>query len=756
MKNSLSIFINTCAGLLFILIFIIGGSVMAADNPDFQYVGRLSVIQKNVQLLKSGNKTTPAVNDKVFVGQTLITAEASKAVITFRDGATFVVGPNSEIELDEFLFNPAESKTVNNINVVAGAFQYNSGFAVKNQSFVMRTPAAVLGVRGTAFEGVVAKNVPVFLNLSDGKGLLSNKAGNLQMKEGEAIAFGDNKTLPPNPDKFPAALSLQGLDYIKNEIGDEDLIPTPLTEEQAHEDALTNRMPTIKQQQGGSSKGKSGSKKNSTLLIDDIYFKLANSRRWLGDQNFVISSAFAAAKDSLSMLVEANNLKMFDKKVAVTPAMNNFISQANSRFPNAEATLKTHSNTQKTKTTANRQTSTKSVITGSAKVSESNKEMAQIVGAAVGASTDVATVAIQGALSAPGKTDNAGSASMISAAVAQAAPQEAANAASTAVNAMPASEKVAASTQIASATASVAPQAAAAVAASVTAAVGEGGSAANIAATVTQVVGESAADIAAAVTKVAGADSAAGIAASVTKVAGADAAAGIAASVTKQAGAGAAAGIAASVTKVAGAGAAAGIAASVTKEAGAESAAGIAASVTKVAGAGSAAGIAASVTKEAGAGSAAGIAASVTQVAGSGVAADIAASVTKEAGAGSAAGIAASVTKVAGANSAAAIAASVTKEAGAGSAGAISGAVSATIGQEAAANLNIQGAVAKSAGITVEDVATASAAATTEISAAMETSTVANQTATKSGETANQSGETANKSGETANTAATT
>ncbi|MBF0380055.1 MAG: FecR domain-containing protein [Magnetococcales bacterium] len=724
MKNSLASILNIFTGLLLTALLLIDGSVMAAEPPDSQYVGRLSVIKKDVQLLKSGEKTTPVVNDKVFVGQTLLTADASRAEITFRDGAKFVVGPNSEVELDEFLFNPAESKTVNNINVVQGAFQYNSGFAVKSQSFVMRTPLASLGIRGTAFEGVVAKNVPVFLNLSDGKGSLTNKAGELQIKEGEAIAFGNDKALPPDPEQFPAALSVQGLDYIKKEIGEEEFKPTPLSEEQANEDALANRKPILEQQQGGSPPTNSGNKDGASLFMDKIKLYLTDSKKWLKNQSFIINSAYAAAKDSLSMLVQANELNMFDKQVAATPAVSSFISQAKARFPNAETTLKTHSNAQKTITTANRQTSTKSVVTGSAKVSESNKEMAQIVGATVGASNDVATVAIQGALSAPGKTDNAGSASMISAAVAQAAPNEAADAAATAVETMPETEKTAATTLVATATASVAPQAAADVAASVTKVAGEAGSAANIAASVTQVVGESAADIAGAVTKEAGADSAAGIAASVTKVAGAESSAGIAGSVTK--------------------------------EAGAESAAGIAASVTKIAGVDSAAAIAGSVTKEAGAESAAGIAASVTLIAGPSSAAGIAASVTQEAGPDSAAGIAASVTSIAGADSATAIAASVTSVAGASAAGAISGAISATVGQEVAANLNIQGAVANAAGLDVATVAAASAAATREIQAAIQTSSAAAKTADQAGKTADQAGETANNAANVAEQSAAT
>ena len=133
MENSISKLLIICLGILAASLLLTAVPVLANVSAYSTHIGRLSYIQKGVKLSQNGRITTPAINDKIFAEQTILTKDGSKAVIKFRDGSKFVVGPNSEVKLEEFQFNPAESHTVNNINVLKGAFQFNSGFAVKLQ-----------------------------------------------------------------------------------------------------------------------------------------------------------------------------------------------------------------------------------------------------------------------------------------------------------------------------------------------------------------------------------------------------------------------------------------------------------------------------------------------------------------------------------------------------------------------------------------------------------------------------------------------
>ena len=228
MKNLAATLSALFVVLILSMLLLTTATALAADGVEPAHIGRLSAIQNDVLISQDNKRHKPKINDKLFANQTLITADASKAVIKFRDGSKFAVGPNSEIKLEEFQFNPTESHTTNDINIIKGAFQFNSGYAVKFQNFILRTPSAILAVRGTAFEGIVDRELPVFLTMADGKGSVGNRAGELEIRAGQAIAFANNSVLPPDPDNIPAALTVQAIDYIQKEIGKE-IADTPLT-----------------------------------------------------------------------------------------------------------------------------------------------------------------------------------------------------------------------------------------------------------------------------------------------------------------------------------------------------------------------------------------------------------------------------------------------------------------------------------------------------------------------------------------------
>ncbi|HIJ85992.1 MAG TPA: FecR domain-containing protein [Magnetococcales bacterium] len=548
-------------------------SVSAAAQPSGPvHAGRITFLEKTVRLEGESGTRTPVLNDPILVSDTLITEAASKAVITFRDGSKMTVGPDSRIRVSEYSFSPAESQATSAVDIVKGAFRYNSGFKVKKPSVSFNTPMALVGVRGTALEGVVEENVPFFMMLSEGEGLLSNKGGQLPLSSGQATAFSSGRVLPPGADKMPPTLTEQGMGYVVAELGSAEPPSPTLTPEQILIDAQMNQLSITDQQRASKTDPR---KKQSLLAPSSLFFTdLTPASAWKtfadgwGRQDFLVTSAFAAARESLALLVDAGKLNMFDAASPPSEAKANLLAQASRQYPNAAANVANHSNSQQQQTKANQQTSTKTVISGATQVAPNLDEVAQIVGAAVGASSDVASLVVESALSVTGKTDNAGAASMMAAAATKADPSVAGNVSAAAVNAMPADVQAQAAVQVSAATVAIAPEAAVAVATMVTRAAGAG-AAASIAAVVTQLAGASAAaDIASAVTKEAGSASAASVAAAVTQVAGKAAAADIAAAVTKVGGSEVAASVAASVVQMAGADVAAAVANSVTREAG--------------------------------------------------------------------------------------------------------------------------------------------------------------------------------------------
>ena len=112
---------------------------------------------------QSGPKKT---GDKVFQNELIRTGAESKGQLLFRDETSLTIGPESEVTLDRFVFNPQGSSSVP-LNATKGVFRFISG-SLPSQAYEIKTPAATIGVRGTIIN---------ILLLIDGTAVFQNGEG---------------------------------------------------------------------------------------------------------------------------------------------------------------------------------------------------------------------------------------------------------------------------------------------------------------------------------------------------------------------------------------------------------------------------------------------------------------------------------------------------------------------------------------------------------------------------------------------------
>lgn len=112
-----------------------------------------------------GGSRTLAPAKPVFSGDRINTGGSGEAQIVFADDTRLVVGPNSSIVIDKYVYDPGGSRSQVSMQLARGAFRFISGRGSK-RSFQIATPTATLGVRGTAFDvgvgGRVGTGVAVF------------------------------------------------------------------------------------------------------------------------------------------------------------------------------------------------------------------------------------------------------------------------------------------------------------------------------------------------------------------------------------------------------------------------------------------------------------------------------------------------------------------------------------------------------------------------------------------------------------------
>jgi hypothetical protein len=102
---------------------------------------------------------------QIFSGDRIITGTVGQAQVKFRDETKLVVGPNSMLVVDEFVFSDGGDVRSFSINAVRGAFRFITGNGPKD-AYTITTPTATIGVRGTEFDfnidAVGATSVAVF------------------------------------------------------------------------------------------------------------------------------------------------------------------------------------------------------------------------------------------------------------------------------------------------------------------------------------------------------------------------------------------------------------------------------------------------------------------------------------------------------------------------------------------------------------------------------------------------------------------
>jgi hypothetical protein len=101
-----------------------------------------------------GDAREPAVVGKIVQQKDVIETGKDGAVgITFDDNSVFSTGPNSNVSLDEFKYNPSTLKGSFLAKLGKGTLSVISGDIARGspEAMKIRTPSAILGVRGTRF-----------------------------------------------------------------------------------------------------------------------------------------------------------------------------------------------------------------------------------------------------------------------------------------------------------------------------------------------------------------------------------------------------------------------------------------------------------------------------------------------------------------------------------------------------------------------------------------------------------------------------
>jgi hypothetical protein len=121
----------------------------AAELP----AGMIKTAKGSASIEREGQKTPAKAGAALMSSDRVLTGADGSVGITLRDETLLAVGPNSNVWLEKYAFDPTSHEGALNATVKKGTLGVISGKLSKQSpgAVQFRTPTSILGVRGTEF-----------------------------------------------------------------------------------------------------------------------------------------------------------------------------------------------------------------------------------------------------------------------------------------------------------------------------------------------------------------------------------------------------------------------------------------------------------------------------------------------------------------------------------------------------------------------------------------------------------------------------
>jgi hypothetical protein len=130
-----------------VLVLAVSGLARAND------IGQIKTTKGTVHVERDGTRLPATVGMAIRQSDTLVTGEDGSAGVTFSDNSLLSTGPNSVLVVEQYSFDTTTHAGKFDAALRKGTLAVVSGKMVKQSPGAMRvrTPAAIMGVRGTEF-----------------------------------------------------------------------------------------------------------------------------------------------------------------------------------------------------------------------------------------------------------------------------------------------------------------------------------------------------------------------------------------------------------------------------------------------------------------------------------------------------------------------------------------------------------------------------------------------------------------------------
>lgn len=116
-------------------------------------IGYVKNVSGEAFVITAQNRMVAQPGTPVFLGSQLQTGSQGSIGVAFKDETMVACGPDTELTIDEYLYQPSQGKLALVANLVKGSLNYVSGVIakLKPDAVSVKTPTGTIGIRGTQF-----------------------------------------------------------------------------------------------------------------------------------------------------------------------------------------------------------------------------------------------------------------------------------------------------------------------------------------------------------------------------------------------------------------------------------------------------------------------------------------------------------------------------------------------------------------------------------------------------------------------------
>lgn len=132
-------------------------ALLSSQSPAIAKVGVAAAVNTDARgRTPGGAPRVISLGQTVIFKEEIVTDGRGLVQVLLLDGTTFTVGPNSQLTIDEFVYNPATGDAKVVATVAKGAFRFIGGQTSRRaDSATINTPVGTIGIRGAMVEGRV-------------------------------------------------------------------------------------------------------------------------------------------------------------------------------------------------------------------------------------------------------------------------------------------------------------------------------------------------------------------------------------------------------------------------------------------------------------------------------------------------------------------------------------------------------------------------------------------------------------------------